>query len=180
MLEPSNNFGRSDSFSTVNSSVAAADVMRQYADLSRPVQRQPVPAIPVGTPANMKFEKSENINVIYNNYYNNPSPGMILLVIFIAKKLKISISERKPSQTNSFASFLSEHRRTRFTANLTKFLKTKKGAWIAFGLLVVILSVIASVISYYVIRSNGNINSGKNQDCGTDQKTFDHFLVIFC
>jgi len=84
MLEASNNFGRSDSFSTVNSSVAAADVMRQYADLSRPAQRQPVPAVTVGTPANMKFEKSENINVIYNNYYNNPSPGMILLVIFVA------------------------------------------------------------------------------------------------
>ena len=167
MIEPSNNFGRSDSFSTVNSSVAVADVMRQYADLSRPVQRQPVPTIPVSTPPNMKFEKSENINVIYNNYYNNPSPGMMQFSDFNNFKLKNSISERKPSLANSFTSFLSEQRRSKATSNLIKFLKTKKGAWIAFGLIVVILSVTASVISYYVIQSNGNTNSGKNQGDGT-------------
>ena len=77
MLEPSNKFDqfhRSDSFSTVDSSVAAADLMRQYADLSKPSRL--VEAI---NPPHMKFEKSENINVIYNTYYSNPTPGMKLL-----------------------------------------------------------------------------------------------------
>ena len=77
MLEPTNNFDqfrRSDSFSTVESSVAAADLMRQYADLSKPKPRQPV--VEAINPPHLKFEKSENINVIYNTYYNNPSPGM--------------------------------------------------------------------------------------------------------
>ena len=81
MLEPSNNFDesnysicRSDSFSTINSSIAAADLNRQYADLSKPKIRQPI--VEAVNPPHMKFEKSENINVIYNTYYNNPVPGM--------------------------------------------------------------------------------------------------------
>lgn len=71
--EPNQEFKRNDSLSTIDSSLAAADVMRQYADLSKSTPRLPV--VPTSSPPNMKFEKSENINVIYNTYYNNPSPG---------------------------------------------------------------------------------------------------------
>ncbi|XP_070503130.1 peptidoglycan recognition protein 4-like isoform X2 [Chironomus tepperi] len=129
-------FQRNDSFSTIDSSIAAADIARQYVDLSRPAASAPVPVMAASIPPNMKFEKSENINVIYNNYYNNPSP------------------ERKPSRNNSFTSFLSITRKTKVVENLIKFLRTKRGAGIAIVLLIVVLSVIASVVSYYVIRAN--------------------------
>ena len=60
---------RSDSMSTVSSSVAAADIRRQIDNLksSMPIK----PTIQPTNPANMKFENVESLNIVYHNNFCN-------------------------------------------------------------------------------------------------------------
>jgi hypothetical protein len=67
---------RSDSFSTVNSSFAAADIARQIENLrnSKAVNPTIQPAIQPTDHGNMKFENVESLNIVYNNnFYNHSS-----------------------------------------------------------------------------------------------------------
>lgn len=61
---------RNDSFSTVSSSVAAAEIKQQIANLS--IKSSPNgPHLTASSPSNINFENSDNIQITYNNFYNH-------------------------------------------------------------------------------------------------------------
>lgn len=65
---------RTNSCSAVSSSVAAADIMNQYTNLSRYLSQKP--AIEIDKQNQMKFENNENIQITYNYYNNTSSDGI--------------------------------------------------------------------------------------------------------
>lgn len=71
--------------------MAAADIVNQYANLKRYLSQKP--AIENDKQNQMKFKNNDNVQIIYNHYYNNnASSGIIfeiknMLILYLIKTM---------------------------------------------------------------------------------------------